>query len=135
MRIMALDIGEVRTGVAISDATQKIATPLCILNTLDVVNNAKPFRQTLDDWEPEALIVGLPKSLDGKENAQAQKIRDVAQKIEMHTSVPIKYVDERLSSSEAKTYMREMGLTEHEMRGKVDALAACIFLQSYLDSR
>lgn len=133
-RIMALDIGVVRCGVAISDATQKIASPLCILNAEDIISVSKTFKNLLVDWEPEFLVVGLPKSMDGTENSQANKIRDIAEKISASTGLEVKFIDERLSSSEAKTYMRECGFSERDMRGKVDAVAASIFLQSYLDA-
>lgn len=133
-RIMALDIGEVRCGVAISDTTQRIASPLCILNAEDIISVSKTFKNLLVDWEPEFLVVGLPKSMDGTENSQADKIRDIAEKISEITGLEVRFVDERLSSSEAKTYMRECGLSERHMKGKVDAVAASIFLQSYLDA-
>lgn len=134
VRIMALDIGVVRCGVAISDTTQRIASPLCILNAEDIISVSKTFKNLLVDWEPKFLVVGLPKSMDGTENSQADKVRDIAEKISASTGLEVKFIDERLSSSEAKTYMRECGFSERDMRGKVDAVAASIFLQSYLDA-
>lgn len=133
-RILALDIGDVRVGVAISDASQKIASPLCILEACDIKTNSKALRTVLEDWEPEYIVVGLPKSMDGTENSQASKIRDIANTVSANTGLEIVFVDERLSSMEAKTYMRECGISERDMRGKLDSIAASIFLQTYLDS-
>lgn len=134
LRLMALDIGDVRVGVAISDPTQKIASPLCILKAQDVLHNSMPFKNLVADWEPEKFVIGLPKSLDGNMNAQATKIKEIGSFIETSLGIDVEYFDERLSSAEAKNYMRESGMSERDMRGKVDAVAASIFLQTYLDS-
>jgi len=135
MRIMALDIGDVRTGVAISDPAERIATPVCVLPTTEVRDNARSFRTVLEDWEPELLVVGLPKSLSGQQGRQAAHIRQIADQIAQKTQLNIEYADERLSSAEAKRSLRESGLSEREMRGKVDMIAASLFLQSWLDAR
>lgn len=60
MRIMALDIGEVRCGIALSDPEERIATPLCVLPTQEVVTRAPSFRRLVEDWEPETILAGLP---------------------------------------------------------------------------
>lgn len=132
---MALDIGDVRTGVAISDATGMLASPVCVLPTQEVLANAKPFQRTLEDWEPELLLCGLPLSLSGEEGQQAAHIRDLAQAISDNTGIPIAFADERMSSADAKRKLREMGYDERTMRGKVDMIAASIFLQAWLDAR
>ena len=71
MRIMALDIGEVRVGVAISDPGERVASPICVLPTNEVLSGAKSFRMTLEDWEPELLLCGLPYTMAGEEGPQA----------------------------------------------------------------
>lgn len=135
MRIIALDIGEKRVGVAISDPTERVATPVCVLAAADVEQNAKPWRRVLDDWRPEAIVCGLPLSLNGEEGPQAERVRQVAEKVAEQTSLPLFFTDERLSSSEAKRSLREKGFSEKAMRGKVDMIAASIFLQAWLDAR
>ena len=122
MRIMALDIGKVRCGIAISDPQEKIATPLCVLPTEEVRANAPSFR-------------GLPLTMGGAKGPQAQSIREVAQQVASKLGLPLEFSDERLSSSEAKRSLREQGFSEKEMRGKVDMIAASLFLQSWLDKR
>ena len=135
MRVMALDIGKVRCGIAISDPAGRIATPICVLPTSEVEQNAPSFRRLLEDWEPEMILSGLPYTLAGEEGPQADSIRAVAGAIAKRAGLPLEFTDERLSSSEAKRSLREKGFSEKEMRGKVDMIAASLFLQSWLDSR
>ena len=135
MRVMALDIGKVRCGIAISDPAERIATPICVLPTREVEQNAPSFRRLLEDWEPEMILSGLPYTLAGEEGPQAESIRAVAGAIAKRAGLPLEFTDERLSSSEAKRSLREKGFSEKEMRGKVDMIAASLFLQSWLDSR
>ena len=96
---------------------------------------AKPFRRLLEDWEPELFVCGLPRTLAGEEGPQAARIRKEAARISDACGVPHVFADERLSSAEAKRSLREKGLSEREMRGKVDMIAASLFLQSWLDER
>lgn len=135
MRIMALDIGRVRCGIAISDPGERVASPLCVLPTQDVLAMAPSFRRLLEDWEPDVLLSGLPYTMAGQEGPQAGRIREAAQAIAGRCSLPLEFADERLSSSAAKRSLREKGLSERDMRGKVDMIAASLFLQSWLDAR
>ncbi len=135
MRIMALDIGEARVGIAVSDPGERVASPVCVLPASEVLGNAKPFRRVLEDWEPELLLCGLPYTMAGEEGPQAARIRAVAQKISAACGLPCEFADERLSSREAKRSLREKGLSEREMRGKIDMIAASLFLQAWLDAR
>ena len=135
MRVMALDVGEVRVGVAVSDPGERVASPVCVMPAAEVTGCAKPFRRLLEDWEPELLVCGLPRTLAGEEGPQAARIRKEAARISDACGIPHVFADERLSSAEAKRSLREKGLTEKEMRGKVDMIAASLFLQSWLDER
>ena len=135
MRVLALDIGEVRVGVAVCDPGERVASPVCVLPAAEVLACAKSFRRVLEDWEPELLLCGLPYTLAGEEGPQAQRIRAAADRISAACGIPHEFVDERLSSSEAKRSLREKGLNEMQMRGKVDMIAASMFLQAWLDAR
>ena len=134
MRTLALDIGEVRVGLAISDAVGRVATPLKVLPAAEVLNNGREFRAILSDWEVEQLLSGLPKTMAGEEGPQAASSRQKAQRIAKNAGLPLYFCDERLSSREAKRILREEGLDERAMRGKVDMIAASLFLQAWLDS-
>lgn len=135
MRVMALDIGEVRVGVAVSDPAERVASPVCVLPANEVLANAKSFRLLLEDWEPELLLCGLPLTMAGEEGPQAARVRDCAQRIAAACGLPCEFADERLSSREAKRSLREKGYDERAMRGKVDMIAASLFLQAWLDER
>ena len=132
---MALDIGEKRVGVAVSDPDERVASPVCVIAADEVLANGRSFRIVLEDWEPELLLCGLPMTLSGEEGPQAERVRGFAATVAKNTGIPLEFADERLSSSEAKRSLREKGLSEKAMRGKVDMIAASIFLQSWLDAR
>ena len=131
MRVLALDIGEVRVGIAVSDPTGRVASPVTVLPAQEVLAHAVTF----EDWEPELLVCGLPRTLAGEEGPQAERIRAQAEKIARSCGLPLEFEDERLSSAEAKRILKEQGLSERAMRGKVDSVAAGLFLQSWLDAR
>lgn len=135
MRILALDIGKVRTGIAVCDPQGSVASPVCVLPSNEVAALAPSFSRVLDDWEPEALLAGLPYTLEGKEGPQARRIRKVAEQVAQASGLPVWYCDERLSSAQAKRSLREKGYDEKAMRGKVDMIAASLFLQAWLDSK
>lgn len=132
---MALDIGAVRVGIAISDPGERVASPVTVLPSAEVKTCAKSFMRVLEDWEPELLVSGLPYTLSGEEGPQAARIRAFAAEVSKRTGIPVEFSDERLSSTEAKRSLREKGMSEREMRGKIDMIAASIFLQSWLDAR
>jgi len=135
MRIMALDIGQTRIGIAISDPAERVASPIEVLPAKEVINHGRDFRRLLEDWEPEMLVCGLPLTLQGQRGPQAKLIQDQARQIALNCELPLEFSDERLSSREAKRILREKGYDERSMRGKVDMIAASIFLQSWLDAR
>jgi len=132
---MGLDLGEKRTGVAVSDQAGIIAQPLDVVPTSELMNKAASFKRLLEDYEVERLIVGLPISLDGSEQPQAARIRSQAEQLETLYKLPLEYVDERFSSKEAKRVLRQLGYSEKEMRAKTDRIAASIVLQTWLDNR
>lgn len=135
MRVLALDIGEVRTGIAVCDPTEVVASPVCVLPTPEVSACAKSFKRVLEDWEPELLLCGLPYTMAGEEGPQAERIRLAAAEISKGCGIPYEFTDERLSSAQAKRSLHEKGLTERAMRGKIDMIAASLFLQAWLDAR
>ena len=118
-----------------SDPGERVASPVAVLPASEVLNCAKPFQRALEDWEPELLLCGLPYTLAGQEGPQAARIRTAADAITKACGIPHEFADERLSSQEAKRSLREKGMGEREMRGKIDMIAASLFLQAWLDAR
>ncbi|OUN41648.1 Holliday junction resolvase RuvX [Enorma massiliensis] len=135
MIALALDIGEARVGIAVSDATGTLAMPVKVLPAQEVLGNARSFRYIIEDYEPDVLVCGRPETLAGEDGPQAQRVIEAAKKIARAIGLPLEFIDERLSSREAKRILREQGLSEREMRGKVDSVAASLFLQTWLDVR
>lgn len=134
MRALALDIGEVRIGIAASDASGRVASPVKVLPAAEVLSHARTFRCILEDYEPDVLVCGRPQTMSGEDGPQAERIMAQARQIADACGLPLEFADERLSSSEAKRILREQGLREKQMRGKVDMIAASLFLQAWLDS-
>lgn len=135
MRVLALDIGEKRVGVAYADTEQNIAMPLVVLPAAEVESHAAPFRRLLEDYEPDLLVVGRPLTLTGDVGPQAQRVEAVALGVAKRCGLDLEFADERLSSAQAKRIMHEQGMTEKQMRGKLDCVAASLFLQTWLDRR
>lgn len=134
MRVLALDIGEKRIGVAVGNTDTRIAMPVKVMPAHEVLENSRTWRYLLEDNEPDLIVSGLPKSMNGQVGKQARRVRQVAEKIARTAGLPLEFCDERLSSAEAKRILREQGLSERDMRGKVDSVAASLFLQSWLDA-
>ncbi len=130
---LAVDVGSVRVGIARSDPTGTLAVPEC---TLDARKDwLGELAQLVADNEPIELVVGLPVSLDGQEHAAAQRVRAVAEEIVVACpGVPLRFVDERLTTTSAHARFREAGVSTRKGRGLVDQAAAVIMLQNTLDA-
>lgn len=133
MVAIALDIGQTRIGIAASDRSGRVAMPVKVMPADEVISFSRGFRLLLEDYEPDVLVCGLPQTLSGEEGPQAERVRAIAMDIARRAGLPLEFADERLSSREAKRILREEGLNEKQMRGKVDMIAASLFLQAWLD--
>jgi len=136
MRVLALDIGEKRIGVAVSDPSGKVATPVTVLDATTALREGRDLSRLLEDYDDVGeIVIGLPRSLDGTEGPQAARTRIAGDFVARTSGLPVVYVDERLTSREAERRMAETGADAKRRRGSVDMVAASILLQSYLDSR
>ena len=135
MRVLALDIGEKRIGVAVSDPSGTVASPLVVLDAARVLGDGHDLAKVAEEYEIELVVVGLPLSLTGTEGPQAERVRRAAARLAGFLRVPVEFADERLSSVQASRAMSDVGATQRKQRGSVDMVAAAVFLQSYLDSR
>jgi putative holliday junction resolvase len=134
LRIIALDIGEARTGVAVSDPDGRVATPLTVLATPEILADPAVLARIVEDYEARVLVVGLPLTLAGEEGPQARRVRSIAERLARGLRVDVEFFDERLSSAEAERVLASAGATGGERRAAVDKLAAAIVLQTYLDA-
>jgi putative Holliday junction resolvase len=137
-RILGLDYGERRIGVALSDPTRTIASPLTTL--VRRAGKRPPWaelEQLVKSHEVGEIVVGLPLNLAGSENPWSAEVRAFTEKLATRTGLSAHFVDERLSSVQAERSVRTSGLrkTQREEKGRVDSAAAAIILQHYLDSQ
>ena len=132
MVVLALDIGETRIGIAASDRSGRVAMPVKVMNADEVINLARPFRMLLEDASP-SFLMRLPKPWRESEALGCERIKGCCSKaLPMPLDCPVAFADERLSSREAKRILRER-VSASGMRGKVDMIAASLFLQVWLD--
>jgi putative Holliday junction resolvase len=135
MRVLALDVGERRIGVAVSDPLQVVARSLQVLTRTGLEHDLAALTDLVKEFEVETVVVGHPRTLSGEVGQQAQLVEAFVEELRQVIDVPIVLWDERLSTVSAARLLRERGLTAKAQRRKIDATAAAIFLQSYLDSQ
>jgi putative Holliday junction resolvase len=135
LRILALDFGEKRIGVALSDPTGLLASPITTIAVGEDESGLEGILSIAAENEVGEIVVGMPFSLSGRKGPQARLVRDFIGLLSEQTDIPITPVDERLSSVEAERRMRESGGEPWKNKARVDSVAAAIILQSYLDSR
>ncbi len=135
-RILAVDWGEVRFGLALSDETQTIASPLCTLSRRAGKRFPMPaFLEVITTHRPVGLVVGLPLTLDGIEGESAAAARELSALLGARTYLPVTLVDERMTTARAHAAIQELGGSARGRREDVDALAATIRLQHFLEIR
>ena len=141
MRAIGLDVGERRIGVAAGDTELRMAVPV---GTIDRAHTADPFQRIVDlarERNAECIVVGLPLSMNGRRGPQAEVTDAFVDELRQRTELPIDMVDERLTSFEAERLIRESaprsrrGKAPRPEKGAIDAGAAVLILQSWLDRR
>ena len=151
-RLIALDVGEARIGVAVSDTSGFLASPYTTLHvTRDEARTWNAIQHLIDETEAEGLVIGLPISLDGEIHSQGERVQAFVRRLKEHITIPLTFWDERLSTVEAQRLLGEREEIEpgkrlkmaggkkrdrakrRRRRQEVDALAAAVILQEYLD--
>jgi putative Holliday junction resolvase len=132
-RWLALDLGRVRIGVALSDPLGLTAQPLMVLKSEGTQKDIIAIGQLVDEKQVTQIIVGLPFNMDGTESATTQKVRDFTAKLAGRLNVPVFFVDERLTSKQAERAMIEGGARREKRKEKIDQVAAALILQSALE--
>ncbi len=135
-RLLALDWGERRIGLARSDESQTLASPIETLVRREGKRFPMPrFLELVAEYQPVGLVVGLPLGLEGEETPSSTAARGLAELVARRTTLPTDLWDERLSTARALGAIREQGGSTQGRREDVDALAASVLLQHYLDAR
>jgi putative Holliday junction resolvase len=133
MRILAIDHGSKRMGIAVSDELKMIAQPLEYIPAEPFAGFLARLEELIRDKEVESILVGLPRNMDGSYGPAAQKVQDFVAALKGAVAVPIKTWDERLTSAQANRLLIQGNVRRDKRKEKVDAMAAAILLQSYLD--
>ncbi len=130
-RIVALDIGDVRIGVAVSDPTRTVASPVEVITRVGWGPDTRAIRAICDRYETTQIVSGLPLNMDGTEGFQAGKVRDLCAQLEK-AGLTVFFQDERLSTVTAEAALLEGNLSRRDRRGVVDKVAAAVILEQWL---
>ena len=133
MRVICLDVGEKRIGVAVSDALDLTAQGVETIWTKGFTIDCARVLELCRQYETDRVLCGLPRNMDGSEGFQAEKVRAFAQKL-TESGLTVAFQDERLSTVSAHQALIEGGMRRDERKGTVDKVAAAVILQSYLDA-
>ena len=134
MKVLGLDYGEARIGVAVSDILGMLATPLDTICEKDREKQLEKVLQVIKNNNVEKLVVGYPKHMDGTVGHRAQYTEEFAEEVAQMAGIPYIMWDERLSSTEAHRILESGGVSGKKRKTKVDKIAAVIILQGYLDA-
>lgn len=135
LRTLGLDVGESRIGVAVSDPTGTITTPLTAIRRVNIEADLRAVTTLAEEHSAEAIVVGLPISLDGRMGPQARLVQEFIRSLSSQSPVPVHAQDERFSTVEAERLLRDAGRAPSRDKGLRDSAAACVILQAYLDAK
>jgi putative Holliday junction resolvase len=133
-RLLAIDYGHVRLGLAISDAERRWAGPYANYTRVSAQRDADYLRQVIKDEHVVGLVVGLPVHLDGRESQKSSEARQFAAWLQQITEIPVVLFDERFTTHEAEQHLLSAGLTKRQRRARLDMLAAHALLQAFLEA-
>ncbi len=133
MKIMALDVGRVRIGIAISDSLGIIASPYENYDRKNISSDIAHIKNVIEQNGVTKVLVGLPVSMDGSLNEQCRSVMGFTDELKKAISLPVEYVDERFSSLSAERVLLSADVSRKDRKKVRDKLAASIFLQNYLD--
>ena len=135
LRLLGLDVGERRIGAAVSDPTGTIVSPLKAIQRAGLEEDLSAVTGLAVEQGAEAIVVGLPISLNGRMGPQARRIQEFTRVLSDRSTVPVHSQDERFSTVEAERLLRDAGRQPSRDKGLRDSAAACVILQAYLDAR
>ena len=134
-RVLGLDVGDRRIGLALSDSGGILASPLTIIEHTTELQDIEAILKIAQAREAERIIVGLPRLMNGDIGPQAQKVQAFAETMRAHTQIPIEYRDERLTTVTAQRLKQETGSRNKKRIIRYDAMAAAVILQDYLEEQ
>jgi putative Holliday junction resolvase len=132
-RILGIDYGTKRVGLALSDPLGVIAQPLVVLEPTSIPDLLLEIKRLLEQYAIRTVVIGIPIRANGAERGFSEEVREFGDKLSSDLDIEVVFWDERFSTQQAERALREAGLTSREMRGKTDSISASIVLQTYLD--
>lgn len=132
MKILAVDYGDARTGLAISDASELLATPLPQIEEKSMNKAAAAILEAARAQKAEMIVVGLPRNMDGTEGSRAQKTRKMAAILERDGQLPVRFCDERRTTVTAAAQLSEVGTFGKKRKEILDSVSAAVILESFL---
>ncbi|MEO0601805.1 MAG: Holliday junction resolvase RuvX [Myxococcota bacterium] len=132
-RVLGLDVGTKTIGVAMSDETRLIASPVRTVARRSVARDVDDLATDIEEGAIEAVVVGLPYELDGTEARSARLARQIGEAVRERFELPVHYVDERFTSVDAERQLIQARVSRQRRKEIIDQQAACIILQSFLD--
>jgi putative Holliday junction resolvase len=135
VRYLGMDLGRATLGLALADDVLRTARALHTIRRSGEASDLADLKRVVEEWEVSRAVLGLPLNMDGSEGASARLARAFASRAEAALGVPVELFDERLSTFEATSRLRERGISAREGRSVVDAEAAAVILQGWLDAR
>ncbi len=134
-RILSLDLGTKKVGVAVSDELQFTVRHVSIIERKGWKKFLKEVSTILNEFDARALVIGLPYNFDGTESEMSEEARRIARNFSLSLEIPVFLQDERVSTYEARGNLWELGFNEKQMREKLDAEAAAIILSDFIEHR
>jgi putative Holliday junction resolvase len=132
-RLLGIDFGVKRVGLAISDPDRRISSPLAVYQRQTTERDSAYFLEVVNDWEIDKLVLGMPLHTSGQSGLKVQQTRSFAGWLAKVTQRPIVFWDERFTTSQAHERLKSAGVRASQRKGRIDSIAAQILLQDYLD--
>ena len=132
-RVLGIDFGTRRIGLALSDPTGTLASPLPFLENTGLPKVSASLKELLQTHGIQTVVIGMPRNMDGTYGPSAEKVREFIAQIQPHLSAKIVALDERLTTAQASRGLSSIGLSQKDLRKKVDSSSACLILQQFLD--
>ncbi len=135
MKILAVDYGDVRTGLAVCDRTETLASPVGIIEEKSMAKTAEKIVYASREYDVRMVVIGLPVNMDGTEGPRAKKSRKLGDMLVNLLDIPVEYWDERNTTISAETLLSDSGVYGKKRKEVLDAVAAAVLLESFMEYR
>lgn len=135
MKIMSVDYGDARTGIAFCDKNEILASAYCTVEEAYLPKLIDKLKKIIDEQKPELVVVGIPRNMDGSYGFRAEKCRRLGEEISEKIGIDVDYEDERLTTVIAQNVLSANNVRGKKRKERVDSVSAVIILQSYIDKR